>query len=123
MIQLRTMLDVADNSGAKIAQMMGLPEKGNRMIAHIGDCITVVVKKADPDGQIKNHTVCRAVIVRTRKEFRRPDGSYIRFDNNACVILDAKTKEPKGSRIFGPIARELKALGYNKIISLAEEIY
>lgn len=123
MIQLRTMLEVADNSGAKIAQMIGLPGKGNRMIAHIGDCITVVVKKGDPDGQIKNHTVCRAVIVRTRKEFRRPDGSYIRFDNNACVILDAKTQEPKGSRIFGPIARELKALGYNKIISLAEEIY
>lgn len=123
MIQLRTMLDVADNSGAKIAQMIGLPGKGNRKIAHIGDAITIVVKKADPTGQVKDHTVNRAVIVRTRKEFRRKDGSYIRFDTNACVILDAKTKEPRGSRVFGPIARELKNLGYNKIISLAEEIY
>src|SRR3989339_1488440 len=123
MLQLRSMLTVADNSGAKLVQVVGFPGKGNVSKAKLGDVITVVVKKADPAGQVKNHEVVRAVIVRTRKEFGRPDGSYIRFDNNACVILDAKTELPKGSRVFGPIAREIKALGFVKIASLAKEIY
>ncbi len=123
MLQLRTQLVVADNSGAKIASMIGLPGKGNRMVAHVGDIITVAIKKADPAGTVKTHEVTRAVVVRTKKERRRPDGSYIRFDDNACVILDAKTQLPKGSRIFGPVARELKQLGFSKIISLSKEIY
>jgi large subunit ribosomal protein L14 len=117
------MINVADNSGAKIAQMIGIPEKGNRLIAHLGDVITIVVKKADPTGAIKLHEKSRAVIIRTKKEFRRPDGSYIRFDDNACVILDGKTNQPKGTRIFGPIGREIRNLGFNKIVSLAKEIY
>ncbi|OGK64419.1 50S ribosomal protein L14 [Candidatus Roizmanbacteria bacterium RIFOXYB2_FULL_41_10] len=123
MLQLRSMITVADNSGAKILQMVGIPGRGNKKIARIGDVITGVVKKADPTGQVQAHQVTRAVIVRTRKELRRPDGSYIRFDENACVILDAKTQLPKGSRVFGPIAREIKQLGFVKIASLAKEIY
>lgn len=117
------MLTVADNSGAKILQMVGIPGRGNKTIAKIGDVITGVVKKADPNGQVQAHQVTRAVIVRSRKEFRRPDGSYIRFDENACVILDGKTELPKGTRIFGPIAREIKQAGFVKIASLAKEIY
>lgn len=123
MVQLRTYLIVADNSGAKIAQMIGIPGKGNRLKAHIGDVISVVIKKADASGAVKQHEIARAVIIRTRKEYRRVDGSYIRFDDNACVILDGKTELPKGTRIFGPVARELKQLGFNKIISLSKEIY
>lgn len=123
MLQLKSMVTVADNSGAKIAQMVGIPGRGNRLIAHIGDIIAVVIKKADPDGQVKLHTIQRALIIRTRKEHRRTDGSYIRFDDNGCVILDGKTKLPKGSRVFGPIPREIRTLGFNKIVSLAKEIY
>ena len=123
MLQLRSMITVADNSGAKILQMVGIPGRGNKKIARIGDVITGVVKKADPTGQVQTHQITRAVIVRTRKELRRSDGSYIRFDENACVILDAKTQLPKGSRVFGPIAREIKQLGFVKIASLAKEIY
>jgi large subunit ribosomal protein L14 len=123
MLQLRSVLKVADNSGAKYVSLIGIPGRGNKVIAKLGDIITVVVKKADPTGQVRTHQVVRAVIVRTKKEFGRPDGSYIRFDENACVVLDAKTKIPKGSRIFGPIAREIKQFGFNKIASLAKEIY
>ncbi len=114
---------MADNTGAKSAQLIGIPGRGNVIKAKLGDVITVVVKKADPDGQIRNHQVVRAVIVRTKKENRRPDGSYIRFDDNACVILDGKTNVPKGTRIFGPIAREIRQLGFAKIASLAKELY
>lgn len=123
MLQLRSMINVADNSGAKIVQMVGMPGRGNKKIARIGDRITGVVKKGDPTGAIKAHEIVKAVIVRTRKEFRRKDGSYIRFDENACVILDGNTELPKGSRIFGPIAREIKLAGYTKIASLSKEIY
>ena len=123
MLQLRSMLVVADNSGAKILQMVGIPGRGNKVKAGIGDIITGGVKKADPLGQVRNHEITRAVIVRTRKEFRRKEGSYIRFDENACVILDAKTQLPKGTRVFGPIAREIKQLGFVKIASLSKEIY
>lgn len=117
------MLQVADNTGAKIAQMIGLPGKGNRKKATIGMVIKVVVKKSDAKGSVKASEVHNAVIVRTRKEYRRADGSYIRFDDNACVILDGKTKEPKGTRVFGPISREVRQAGFNKIASLATEMY
>lgn len=124
MIQLRTILDVADNTGAKKVSMIGMPFTGNRKVGHIGDIIIVAVKEAIPYAQVKKGDVVPAVIVRTRKELRRKDGSYIRFDNNACVILAEKeAQEPKGTRIFGPIAKEIKDLGFNKIASLAEEIY
>ncbi len=123
MLQLRSMLTVADNSGAKLVQMIGIPGRGNKVKAKVGDIITVVVKKADPIGQVQAHQVVRAVIVRSKKELRRPDGSYIRFDNNACVVLDAKTQLPKGTRVFGPIVREIKSRGFVKIASLAKEIY
>jgi large subunit ribosomal protein L14 len=124
MMQLRSMLKVADNSGAKKVQMIGMPGKGNLKIASIGDVITVVVKDSIPYAQVKKSDIVPAVIVRTRKEVRRADGSYIRFDENACVILASKeTQDPKGTRIFGPIAKEIKELGFNKIASLAEEIY
>lgn len=124
MLQLRSMMMVADNTGAKKVQMIGMPKKGNKKIASIGDVITVVVKEAAPFGQIKNGEICHAVIVRSRKEKRRADGSYIRFDENACVILMSKdVTDPRGTRIFGPVAKEIKDAGFNKIASLAEEIY
>ncbi len=118
------MITVADNTGAKKLQMIGLPKKGRKYIGHLGDVITGVVKEAAPFGTVKKGEVVYAVIVRTRKERRRSDGSYIRFDDNACVILQSKeVKDPKGTRIFGPIAKETKDLGFNKIASLAQEIY
>ncbi len=124
MLQLRSMLEVADNSGAKKVQLIGIPLKGNRKFAYLGEIITGVVKQAIPYGQVASGDIIRAVIVRTRKEVRRGDGSYIRFDENACVILGSKeTQDPKGTRIFGPIAKEIKDKGFNKIASLAEEIY
>lgn len=124
MLQLRTMINVADNTGAKKIQMIGMPKKGNRKFGYIGEMITGVVKEAMPFGTVKKGEVVYAVIVRTRKEVRRVDGSYIRFDDNACVVLQGKdTQEPKGTRIFGPIAKEIKDNGFNKIASLAEEIY
>jgi len=124
MLQLRTILNVADNSGAKKASLIGIPFKGNKTYAYIGEIITVVVKEAIPYGQVKIGEIAAAVIVRTKKEKRRPDGSYIRFDDNACVLLMTKdVKDPKGTRVFGPIAKEVKDNGFNKIASLAEEIY
>jgi len=124
MIQPRTILTVADNTGAKKAMMIGLPKKGNRKVAYVGDVITVVVKEALPYSSVKKGDVLPAVVVRTKKEKRRSDGSYIRFDDNACVILAGKgVKDPKGTRVFGPIAKEVKDAGFAKIASLAEEIY
>ncbi|MBW7960326.1 50S ribosomal protein L14 [Microgenomates bacterium UTCPR1] len=124
MLQLRTILNVADNTGAKKVSMIGMTKKGNRKYAYLGEVINVVVKEAIPYASVKNGEVHQAVIVRTRKEKRRADGSYIRFDDNACVILaDKDVKDPKGTRIFGPIAKEIKDNGFNKIASLAEEIY
>ncbi len=124
MIQLRTVLTVADNSGAKKAFMIGMPAKGNRHFAYMGEVINVVVKEAIPYGQVKKGEKLSAVVVRTRKEKNRKDGSYIRFDDNACVLLQSKeVKDPKGTRVFGPIAKEVKDAGFNKIASLAEEIY
>lgn len=124
MLQTRSMLQVADNSGAKKIQLIGIPKKGNRRMSYLGEVITGAVKQAAPHGQIKNGEIVRALIVRTKKEVKRKDGSYIRFDENACVVLAGNdTQEPKGTRIFGPIAKEIKDAGYNKIASLAEEIY
>lgn len=124
MLQLRSLFVVADNTGAKKLQMIGMPKKGNRKIATVGQMITGVVKQAMPHGQIKKSEVVHAVIVRTRKEKGRKDGTYIRFDENACVILQGKdSKDPKGTRVFGPIAKEVKDNGYNKIASLAQEVY
>lgn len=118
------MLQVADNTGAKIVQLIGIPKKGNVKYAYLGDQITCVVKQALPFGTVKKGDVVPAVIVRTRKEKRRKDGSYIRFDTNSCVIIQAKdNKDPKGTRVFGPIGKEIKDKGYNKIASLAPEIY
>ena len=124
MLQLRSMVTVADNTGAKQAQMIGIPRRGAKKIARVGDVITAVVKSAMPFGQVKKGEVVYGVVVRTRKEFRRTDGSYIRFDDNAIVILQSKeVKDPKGTRVFGPIAKEVKDGGFNKIASLALEIY
>ncbi|HLL60167.1 MAG TPA: 50S ribosomal protein L14 [Candidatus Nitrosocosmicus sp.] len=124
MLQLRSRLVVADNSGAREVYMIGRAKKGNKKYGYLGDVINVVVKKADPYAQVKKGEKLQAVIVRTRKENRRKDGSYIRFDDNACVILASnETQDPKGSRVFGPIAREVKESGFNKIASLATEIY
>ena len=124
MLQLRSIINVADNSGARAIQLIGIPGRGNLKIAKIGMIISASVKQTDPYAQIKKGEKVYAVIIRTKKELRRPDGSYIRFDDNAAVILQGReSKEPKGSRLFGPLAREIKQLGYNKIASLATEIY
>lgn len=122
MIQFRTILNVADNSGAKMAQCIQVRGGYKKRYAQIGEMIKVVVKEAQPHTAIKKGDVADAVIVRTRKELRRKDGSYIRFDDNACVIIDKGSKEPKGTRIFGPIPREIKAHGFTKIASLAPEV-
>lgn len=116
------MLKVADNSGAKILQCFQILGGTRHRYAKLGDIIVGTVKKAEPRKVVKKHAVVRAVIVRQRKELRRPGGTYIRFDDNACVILEEKTKEPKGGRIFGPIAKEVKEKGFDKIAAMAEEL-
>jgi large subunit ribosomal protein L14 len=116
------MLAVADNTGAKKLQCIHLHGGYQKRYARIGDIITCVVKEAVPHGLVKKSDVVHAVLVRTRKETRRKDGSYIRFDDNAAVIIDKKSKEPRGSRIFGPVARELRAKRFMKIVSLAPEV-
>ena len=121
MIQMQSYLNVADNSGAKKLQCVKVLGGSKRKTAGIGDVIVVAVKDALPNAQIKKGDVQRAVIVRTKKEHRRPDGTYIRFDDNACVIIDTN-QNPKGKRIFGPVARELRDVGYMKIVSLAPEV-
>jgi large subunit ribosomal protein L14 len=124
MIQLRSIVKAADNTGAEILSVIQVLGKGNKKLAYIGDVINCVVKKADPTGTAKVKTVVKAVVIRCRKETRRTDGSYIRFDDNAVVIIDnPQDKNPVGTRIFGPVARELKELGFNKIISMAEEVF
>jgi large subunit ribosomal protein L14 len=121
MIQMRTILDVADNSGAKKVQCIKVLGGTRRRYATVGDVIVVSVKEAIPNSKIRKGTVHRAVIVRTRKEVPRPDGSYIRFDTNSAVLI-TKQNEPVGTRIFGPVARELRAKQFLKIISLAPEV-
>ena len=122
MIQHRAMVKVADNTGAKKIQCIRVLDGYRKRYARLGDVITGVIKEAAPRGLVKKSEVVHAVIVRIRKETRRPDGTYIRFDENAAVIIDRATKEPKGTRIFGPIARELRVRGFQKIISLAPEV-
>ncbi|MBI4999701.1 50S ribosomal protein L14 [Candidatus Gottesmanbacteria bacterium] len=123
MIQLRSILTPADNTGAEklvVIQVMG----GNRRMATLASIITGVVRGASPTGVVKDSEIVKAVVVRTKKEVRRQDGSYIRFDDNAAVIIDnLKDKNPRGTRIFGPVARELKERGFSKIVSMAEEVY
>jgi large subunit ribosomal protein L14 len=121
MVQMNSYLNVADNSGAKRVQCIKVLGGSKRRTAGIGDVIVVAVKDALPNAPVKRGTVERAVIVRTRKEHRRSDGTYIRFDDNACVIIDV-AKNPKGKRIFGPVARELREEDYMKIVSLAPEV-
>lgn len=124
MLQLRSILVVADNSGAKKAQLIGIPGSGNKKIAKLGEVLTLSIKEADPHSQIKKGSIEHGVVVRTKKEKRRVDGSYIRFDDNACVLLmSSKSKDPKGTRFFGPVAREVKEAGYAKIASSASEMY
>lgn len=122
MVQHRTILVSADNTGAKKLQVIRVLGGYKKRYGRIGDIITAVVKEAAPHSMVKKSDVVHVVIVRTHKETRRADGSYIRFDDNAGVVVDKKTKEPKGTRIFGPIARELRAKGFSKIISLAPEV-
>ncbi len=121
MIQMSSFLNVADNSGAKRVQCIKVLGGSKRRVASVGDTIVVAVKDALPNAPVKKGNVERAVIVRTKKEYRRADGTYIRFDDNACVIIDA-TSNPKGKRIFGPVARELREEDYMKIVSLAPEV-
>ena len=121
MIQMRSYLNVADNSGAKRVQCIKVLGGTRRKNAGIGDVVVVAVKDALPNAAIKKGTVERAVIVRTKKEYKRPDGTYIRFDDNACVIIDPSSN-PKGKRIFGPVARELRDRDFMKIVSLAPEV-
>jgi large subunit ribosomal protein L14 len=121
MVQMQTYLNVADNSGAKRVQCIKVLGGSKRKTAGVGDIIVVAVKNALPNAPVKKGDVHKAVIVRTRKEYRRPDGTYIRFDDNACVVLDA-AGNPRGKRIFGPVARELREGNFMKIVSLAPEV-
>ena len=122
MIQPQSMLKIVDNSGAKVIQCFTVLGGTRRRYAQLGDIIVATVKKAEPRKTVKKHEVVRAVVVRQKKLFRRADGSYIRFDEAAAVILDGKTKNPKGGRILGPIPRELKQKGFTKIATLAPEL-
>jgi len=122
MIQEESRLTVADNSGAKIIKCIRCLGGSVRKFSSVGDIIVASVQKADPNGKVKKGDVVTAVIVRTKKHIEREDGTAIRFDDNAAVIIDVKSKDPKGTRIFGPIARELRAKGFAKIISLAPEV-
>lgn len=121
MLQIRSRLDVADNTGARMAKMIGVIGKKNSLEAGIGDVITAHVREASTGGTVKKGEVVRAVVVRTRQPIRRNDGSYLRFDNNAIVIID-KDLNPRGTRIFGPVARELREKNFMKIVSLAPEV-
>jgi large subunit ribosomal protein L14 len=120
-IQMKTVLTVADNSGAKQVQCIKVLGGSRRRYATIGDIIVVAVKEALPNAQIKKGGIEKAVVVRTHKEYHRPDGTFIRFDDNACVVIDANNN-PKGKRIFGPVARELREKDFMKIVSLAPEV-
>ena len=121
MIQAETSLTVADNSGAKVISCIKVLGGSRRRYAGIGDIIVVSIKEAIPNAKVKKGDVMKAVVVRTKKEIRRPDGSYIRFDDNSAVLISG-SKEPIGTRIFGPVARELRAKRFMKIISLAPEV-
>jgi large subunit ribosomal protein L14 len=124
MIQRRTKLVVADNSGAQIMSVIHIYGASKQKFARLGDIVQCVVKKADPQGIVKDDEMVKVVVVRTHKELQRRDGSYIRFDDNAGVVIDNdKDKNPRGTRVFGPIARELKEKGFDKIVSMAAEVW
>jgi len=122
MIQQETRLTVADNTGARELLVIRVMGGSRRRYGHVGDLVVATVKSATPQATVKKSDIVKAVIVRQAKEYRRDDGSYIRFDDNAAVILDEDAQNPKGTRIFGPVARELREKGYMKIISLAPEV-
>jgi len=122
MIQTRTMLNVADNTGAKVAQCIQILGGTKKRSATLGDIIVVSIKEAEPRKLVKKHQVLKAIIVRQAAPYRRKDGSYIRFDDNAVVILEGDSNQPKGSRIIGPVAREIKEKGFEKVVALAEDI-
>lgn len=122
MVQHRSMLKVADNSGAKKIQVIQSLGGSGKRFTRLGERFVGVVKGADPNGQVKDGEIVRAVLVRSRKENRRPDGSYIKFDENAAVVVD-KDGNLRATRIFGPVAREVRDAGYNKIVSLAPEVW
>ena len=122
MIQQESRLTVADNSGAREILVIQVIGGSTRRYGGVGDVVTATVKKAVPNSPVKKGTVVKAVVVRTKKEYRREDGSYIRFDDNAAVILDAEGRNPLGTRIFGPVARELRDAGFSRILSLAPEV-
>lgn len=121
MLARRSILNVADNSGAKSLMIIGVGKGTGKRFARLGDIVTCVVRGAVPTGQVKDHEIVKAIIVRTKKETGRKDGSYIRFSDNAAVIID-NSRNPRASRIFGPIATELKNKGFSKIVSLAQEV-
>ncbi len=121
MIQDFTRLTVCDNTGARVAMVIKVLGGSKRRYGQIGDIVVVTIKDAIPHAPIKKGEVGKAVVVRTRKEYRRDDGSYVRFDDNACVLINEQ-REPRGTRIFGPVARELREKGFTKIISLAAEV-
>ncbi|MBI4632213.1 MAG: 50S ribosomal protein L14 [Chloroflexi bacterium] len=122
MVQQESRLVVADNSGARELLVIRVLGGSTRKFGHVGDVVVATVKDAAPQGSVKKSEVVKAVIVRVAKEYRRDDGSYIRFDDNAAVILDAESENPRGTRIFGPVARELREKGFMKIVSLAPEV-
>ena len=122
MLQVRSLIKIADNTGAKIVNVFSVNGKNHRRFARVGDIISGSVRQVSPNGSVKKGDKVYAVIVRTRKEMRRKDGSYIRFDENAGVLVDKEKGEPKGSRIFGPIPREVRDAGFAKIASLAPEV-
>jgi large subunit ribosomal protein L14 len=122
MLQVRSLIKIADNTGAKIVNVFSVSGKNGRRFAGVGDIVAGSVRQVSPGGQVKKGDKVYALIVRTKKEIRRKDGSYIRFDENAGVLVDKEKGEPKGTRIFGPIAREIRDKGYNKIVSMAPEV-
>ncbi len=122
MLQIRSLIKIADNTGAKVVNVFSVNGKNARRFAGVGDVVAGSVRVVSPGGQVKKGDKVHALIVRTKKEIRRKDGSYIRFDENAGVLVDKEKHEPRGTRIFGPIAREIRDKGYNKIVSMAPEV-
>ncbi len=124
MIQRRTKLVAADNSGVQLMSVIHIYGASKQKFAHLGDIVQCVVRKADPTGIVKDDEMVKVVVVRTHKEYQRADGSYIRFDDNAGVVIDNENdKNPRGTRVFGPVARELKDKGFDKIVSMATEVW
>ena len=121
MIQLKTILDVADNTGARKASVIGVLKAKGKMWAKVGDIVRVIIKESAPDAAVKKGTMAKGIVVRAKKMIHRPDGTHVRFDSNAVVIID-DAGNPKGTRVFGPVARELRNMEYMKIISLAPEV-